>query len=359
MEKIMPATLILPPGWLTTALSHSSVPCLLTEPASAVNALGLGLEPEAAWQRLRDLEQGEIPRIVTDRSEYRVVDVERTDGFVLYYTRQMGNGGETGRWELFFQDTPEDPDIFQVTRRQIWESLLQVYTDANLYVLPDEITYSRPDLKGSRLREDGATVHDVSLQNNHTFSVAYGPGYARPSINGFIKFLGHVPLSALTQIDEIRMVPEEKPAGGSTFREGRRLVNVYYPLLSGGDVGQDERAVEFYKFLYAVHHETYGHGLMYRNRFLRREMIKIVASGEKPPTQYAQTSIEEWFPEGIAERGVMTVLNDPKLDDWDRRYPYLSGLIRHVLGVMEDAVEPANENIGLWRDTLRPVRLNG
>jgi hypothetical protein len=171
--------------------------------------------------------------------------------------------------------------------------------------------------------------------------------------------LGHVPLSALTQIDAIRMVNEENPAGGSTFREGKKLVNVFYPIISEADGGEERRALGFYKFLYAVHHETYGHGLMYRNRFLRREMIKIVASGEKPPTEYAQTSIEEWFPEGIAERGMMAVLNDPKLADWDKEHPYLSGLIRHVLGVMEGTVEPANANVVLWRDTLKPLGLEG
>ncbi len=358
----MVATLALPAGWLATALEASSIPCLLTEPASAVTALGLGQEPQDAWQRLRNLEQGGIPRIVTDRSEYRVVDVEQTDGPILYYTRQMANGGETGRWEIFFQERADDPEIFQLTKHQIWDSLLRVYTDTNLHVLPDEITYSEPTLKDSRVRGDGAIVHEVSLQNGHELPVVYGLGYARPSVNGLMKFLGHVPLSALTQIDEIRMVTQENPTGGSTFREGKRLVNVFYPIMSAPimsaeDTNREEQAVQFYKFLYAIHHETFGHGLMYRNRFLRREMIKIVASGEEPPSDYARTSIEEWFPEGVAERGVLVVLNDPQLADWDKKYLYLSGLIRHVLGVMEDAVDPANENIALWRATLRPLGL--
>lgn len=353
----MAATLILPAGWLNAALAASSVPCLLTEPAAAVGALGLGREPQAALQRLRDLERGGVPRIVNGQTDYRVVDVEQTDGIILYYTRQIGNDGETGRWAIFFQDAAEDPELFLLSRRQIWDSLLKVYTDTNLYVLPEEITYSRPTAKAPHLREDGATVHEISLQNGHALSAVYGSGYGRPSINGLVKFLGHVPLCALTQIDEIRMVAEKNAMSGGTLREGKKLVNIFYPMMDDGDLDESQEAVQLYKFLYTVHHETYGHGLMYRNRFLRREMIKIVASGEGPPSDYAQSSIEEWFPEGVAERGLRVFLNDPQLVDWDNQYPYLSGLIRHLLAVMEETAEPANENISLWKATLRPLGL--
>src|SRR5262249_42169990 len=109
--------------------------------------------------------------------------------------------------------------------------------------------------------------------------------------------------------------------------------------------------------LYTILHEPFGHGLVYKNRFFRRELIKILCSGEEAPSDYARISDEEWFPEGVAERWEKVINREPDLGLWDRKFPYLSGLILNLLGVLEGCVDPANENIELGARLLRPIDL--
>jgi hypothetical protein len=159
-----------------------------------------------------------------------------------------------------------------------------------------------------------------------------------------------------------------------TFREGGRLVSVIYPIwddsidtsglegLAGvQDLARHPSLVQLrarhIRTLYTFLHESFGHGLTYKNRFLRREMIKIWCSGEEAPSDYARISDEEWFPEGVAERWKKVVDREPDLGLWDRQFPYLSGLMLHLLGVLEECVEPANSNIELGVKIMRPLGL--
>lgn len=358
----MPALIAFPPGWLPAALEASTSALGF----GASTALGGGeasdLDSGAAWRRLKALQDGQAPRIVDFGLSYRVLDVERTEDGILHYARRVDPAGLSEPWAIFFQARLEDADCDLLVPRQIRDYLLAVYAEEDIRALPEEITYPQVESLTTAETASGTRVHEVSFQNHHLLRIAYGRDGLMPSLKGLLNYLGHIPLSALTQLDEIRMSGERNGEVGHTFREGGRLVSVIYPLgdetdVPAGTPSLKELKARHIRTLYTFLHEIFGHGLAYKNRFIRREMIKIWCSGEEAPSDYARISDEEWFPEGVAERWERVVNRDPDLGLWDRRFPYLSGLILNLLGTLEGYVAPATSNIDLGAGLMRPLGL--
>lgn len=369
------------PSWLSIGLLSGLAAHGLSTPANDGEFVTTGvrlIDPESAWRRFQSLQKKEAATIVADGVVHRVVDFERYDDGLLSYTRVMRDGKDTGAWRLFFQDALDDPNPMPLGARQIRESLLDVYLDEALHVRREEITMPEIRETGDLPTRSGKIRKAFSLQNGRSFEILACPPLKPREIHrrtgelvkvgqfpieGLLVYLKMLPLAALAQVDEMRLSQRHHPGKiGSAMRLRDRFLVRLYPFerilkKSRDDKSEPESAeATLVRFFYALCHEAFGHPLIYRNRYLRRELMKIVASGETPPSPYAIEGIEDWFSEGVAEYWRRHSLADEEsADQWRFRHPYISGLILHLLAVLEETVEPANENIEQWARTMRPL----
>jgi hypothetical protein len=355
-----------PPGLSTSIDSHQDF-----------TTTGIRLiDPESAWRRFQVLQKREAPTITVGGVVHRVVDFERYDDGLLSYTRETRDGIDTGAWRLFLHDRLDDPEPMMLNARHVREQLLQVYLDDALHARRDEITMPKISLLGDVPTPDGKIRQEFSLQDGKRFAILGCPPMkprvvhrrsgetikvGQFPIDGLLVYLKMIPQAALSLVDEFRLGQRYHPGkSGSALRLGGKFVVRLYPFerilkRSRDDMSEGETADQvLVRFFYSLCHEAVGHPMIFRNRFLRREMIKIVASGETPPSDYSKLGIEEWFSEGAAEFWRRYHLEgDVVAGAWRFEHPFLSGLILHLLGVLEEVVDPANENIGQWARTMR------
>lgn len=379
------STSVFMPTWLSmgflAGLSAHAAPASPVSPASVdshqdLTTTGIRLiDPESAWRRFQVLQKREAATITASGVVHRVVDFERYDDGLLSYTREMRDGIDTGAWRLFLHDRLDDPEPMMLNARHVREQLLQVYLDDALHARRDEIAMPQIDLLGDVPTKDGKIRQRFSLADGKRFEILGCPPMkprvihrrsgetikvGQFPIDGLLVYLKMLPQAAVSRVDEFQLGQRYHPGkSGSALHLGGKFVVRLYPFerilkRSRDDTSEGESADQvLVRFFYSLCHEALGHPMIFRNRFLRREMIKIVASGEPPPSDYSKLGIEEWFSEGAAEFWRRYQLEgDEVADAWRFRYPFLSGLILNLLGVLEEVVDPANENIGQWARTM-------
>lgn len=317
------------------------------------------------------------PVIPWGRSTYQIRDQETFENGTLYYAMNARHPGQSGAWGLFFEEArlvssggweqpfPLDPD-------QVRKELLEPYR--HLTLSRENLTFPKLKIEEARFLRPTLAEQYLTLQNNHRIRLLWDPTHLGPQEtrlrNGSIRWLWYptlpeviaglsqIPLGALSLVHEVWIRPRYHPEleGQSYFRNGRRIL-ILYPQDETDDTElarqiskrQKPQARRRLQLHYTIFHEGFGHPLV-RNKFVRREMAKIIASGEPPPSSYANTSDEEWLADGVSERWFHEIFYEPAAQrEWDERHPYLMGLISHLLEVLEGRVEPLNDNIANWK----------
>lgn len=314
-------------------------------------------------------------------NQEEIVDSETGERATLYYARDSHMPVQSGSWKLFFQDKWPGSELWDLTLGQVREHFLDPFLDEEVHVQKDEITFPRVVQRGAIIaRGSGVVEQTLTFQNGHSIRLVWNPGRMGEQVLQFKdgslrqittptpveieRGLLKIPLPVLTQLDEVWIRNLYHPQIHARLQKvnGKKVlflfpfeVTLETALTYNVSRVKEPELIRSWVLFNTLFHECFGHVLM-MNKFLAREAVKIIAGGEKASSTYAETNIDEWFAEGVSNFWVLQAFDlTEEAEAWRRAHPYFSALLHHLLGILEEVVEPLNENLAAWQRDMRSL----